>query len=53
MGALEESAELFGFVESGFRELAKFGYEAVNWDLLYCGGHGLLPEEYSADEKKS
>ena len=44
----EESAELLGFVECGFGELAELGDEILYWNLLYRGGHGLLPKEYNA-----
>src|SRR5580692_3605998 len=49
-GVLEESAELLGFVERGLGELAELGYEILDWDLVYCGGHGLLPKKYNAAE---
>jgi hypothetical protein len=46
---LQEFADLLGLVEGRLGELAELGYEIFDWDLVYCGGHGLLPGEYNAD----
>ena len=47
-GGLKESAELLGLIKGGFGKLAEFGDKIVNRNLLCRGGHGLLPEKYTA-----
>jgi hypothetical protein len=40
---LEEFFELLCMVEGGLGEAAELGYEVVDWNGLYGGGHGTAP----------
>jgi len=45
---LQEFAELLGLIEGGLGELAELSNKILNWDLVYCGSHGVLPGKYNA-----